>query len=428
MKQFNIAIVGLGQIGNYLYNELITKKKDIEIKTGKKIQIVAISAKNKNKKRKFKINKKIFYKNPLDIIKNKKVDVLIEAIGFADGLSKKIVENALKNKIHVITPNKALISKHGDYLSFLAEKNKVNLEFEASVAGGIPIVRTIKEGLATNKITKVYGILNGTCNYILSQMEKTKDSFKNVLKNAQKLGYAEPGNPKLDLNGYDALAKVKILSALAFNCKISKSQSLMEGIEKIEATDFDIVEKLNLRIKLLGITEIINNKIFERVHPCLVSRDSYIGNVTDVMNAVILEGKPVGESVMQGEGAGPGPTTSALMSDLLSILRGNIKFPFGVSSKKRKPIHSYDLNKYSNSLYLRFEVNDKPGVLSQITQSLAKRNISVERLIQIPDHKNKKASIIIITHKTNELDANKCLKLFATNKNILKIPTRIRLF
>ena len=206
MRQINIAIVGLGQIGNYLYNELITKKKDIEIKTGKKIQIVAISAKNKNKKRKFKINKKIFYKNPLDIIKHKKVDVLIEAIGFADGLSKKIVENALKNKIHVITPNKALISKHGDYLSFLAEKNKVNLEFEAAVAGGIPIVRTIKEGLATNKITKVYGILNGTCNYILSQMEKTKDSFKNVLKNAQKLGYAEPGNPKLDLNGYDALA------------------------------------------------------------------------------------------------------------------------------------------------------------------------------------------------------------------------------
>ena len=142
MRQINIAIVGLGQIGNYLYNELLTKKKDIEIKTGKRIQIVAISAKNKNKKRKFKINKKIFYKNPLDIINNKKVDILIEAIGFADGLSKKIVENALKNKIHVITPNKALISKHGDYLSFLAEKNKVNLEFEAAVAGGIPIVRT----------------------------------------------------------------------------------------------------------------------------------------------------------------------------------------------------------------------------------------------------------------------------------------------
>ena len=201
MKKINIALVGLGQIGNYLMNELNKKKNDIELKTGKKINIVAISAKNINKKRKFRINKKIFYKNPLNIFKQKKIDILFECIGLSDGISKKIVETALKNKIHVITPNKALMSKHGDYLSKLAEKNKVNLEFEASVAGGIPILRTIKEGLATNKINKVYGILNGTCNYILSEMEISKESFSNVLKRAQKLGYAEPDNPKLDLNG-----------------------------------------------------------------------------------------------------------------------------------------------------------------------------------------------------------------------------------
>ena len=428
MKNINIAVVGLGQIGIYLYNELQKKKNDIQIKTGKKINICAISAKNINKKRKFKINKKIFFKNPLNIFRKKKIDILFECIGLSDGISKKLVETALKNKIHVITPNKALISKHGDYLAKLAEKNKVNLEFEASVAGGIPILRTIKESLATNKIYKVYGILNGTCNYILSQMEISKESFLNVLKSAQKLGYAEQGNPKLDLNGYDALAKIKILSSLSFNKNISNESSLMEGIENIELKDIEIAAQLNFRIKLLGITELINNKLFERVHPCLVKKDSYISNVSGVMNAVILHGKPIGESVLQGEGAGPGPTSSALMSDLLSILRGNIKFPFGVSSKKRKSISSYDLNKYSNSLYLRFEVNDKPGVLSQITQSLAKRSISVERLIQIPDHKNKKASIIIITHKTNELDANKCLKLFKNNNNILKSPTRIRLF
>jgi len=428
MKNINIAVVGLGQIGIYLYNELQKKKNDIQIKTGKKINICAISAKNINKKRKFKINRKIFFKNPLNIFRQKKIDILFECIGLSDGISKKLVETALKNKIHVITPNKALISKHGDYLAKLAEKNKVNLEFEASVAGGIPILRTIKESLATNKINKVYGILNGTCNYILSQMEISKESFLNVLKSAQKLGYAEQGNPKLDLNGYDALAKIKILSSLSFNKNISNESSLMEGIENIELKDIEIAAQLNFRIKLLGITELINNKLFERVHPCLVKKDSYISNVSGVMNAVILHGKPIGESVLQGEGAGPGPTSSALMSDLLSILRGNIKFPFGVSSKKRKSISSYDLNKYSNSLYLRFEVNDKPGVLSQITQSLAKRSISVERLIQIPDHKNKKASIIIITHKTNELDANKCLKLFKNNNNILKSPTRIRLF
>ena len=428
MKKINIALVGLGQIGNYLMNELNNKKKDIEHKTGKEIDIVAISARNINKKRKYKINKKIFYKNPLNIFKQKNVHILFECIGLAGGISKKVVETALKNKIHVVTPNKALISKHGDYLSKLAEKNKVNLEFEASVAGGIPILRTIKESLATNKINKVYGILNGTCNYILSEMESSKESFSHVLKKAQKLGYAEPSNPKLDLNGYDALAKIKILSSLSFNKNISKQNCLMEGIENIEFKDIEISNQLNFRIKLLGITELINNKLFERVHPCLVKKDSYIANVSGVMNAVILHGIPIGESVLQGEGAGPGATSSALMSDLLSILRGNIKFPFGVSSKKRKSISSYDLNKYSNSLYLRFEVNDKPGVLSQITQSLAKRNISIERLIQIPDHKNKKASIIIITHKTNELDTNKCLKLLKTNRNILKIPTKIRLF
>ena len=427
-KTFNIAVVGLGQVGCYLLNELITKKKDILIKTGKKINIVAISARNKNKKRLIKINKNIFYKNPLKIIKDKNIDILIEAIGSADGISKKVVVSALKNKIHVITPNKALISKHGDLLSSLAEKNKVNLEFEASVGGGIPILRTIKEGLATNKIKKVYGILNGTCNYILSEMEETNDNFKNVLKKAQKLGYAEPVNPKLDLNGYDALAKVKILSSLAFNSKISKTNSLMEGIENIESKDFKIVDQLNYKIKLLGITELINNKLFERVHPCLVKKNTYIGNVNGVMNAVILEGNPVGQSVLQGEGAGPGPTSSALMSDLLSILRGNIKYPFGISNRKRMKLKIFDINGYSNSLYVRLEVKDKPGVLSLITKQLAKYNISVQRLIQIPDHKKKTASIVIITHEVNELNSRKCLKSLRVNKNILKAPVLIRLF
>jgi len=375
----NIAVVGLGQVGNYLLNELNTKKKEIELITGKRINVVAVSAKNIKKKRKFKVNKNIFFKNPLDIFKLNKVDILFEAIGMSDGISKRVVETALRNKIHVITPNKALISKHGDYLAKLAEDNNVNLEFEASVAGGIPILRTIKEGLATNKITKVYGILNGTSNYILSEMRNSKDSFANVLKKAQKLGYAEPGNPKLDLNGFDAFAKVRILSALAFNTKISKHKCLMEGIEKIELKDIEIASQLNLRIKLLGISEIINGCLFETVHPCLVSKNSYIGNVSGVMNAVILEGKPVGESILQGEGAGPGPTSSSLLSDLLSILKGDIKKPFGMPNNKRKSIKCYNVNNYTNSLYLRFEVKDKPGVLSRITNRLAQYKISVKR-------------------------------------------------
>ena len=427
-NNFNIAIVGLGQIGNYLYNEIKIKSKEIENKTGKKIKIVAVSAKNKNKKRKFKIDNKIFYSNPLKIFDEKKIDILFECVGLSDGISKKIIETALRNKIHVITPNKALIAKHGDHLALLAEKNNVNLEFEASVAGGIPILRSIKEGLVTNKLNKVYGILNGTTNYILSEMEKSGDTFDKVLKKAQLLGYAEPNNPKLDLNGFDAFAKVRILSALAFNNLISKNRCIMEGIENINIKDIKIANQLNLRIKLLGISEIINGKLFETVHPCLVNKNTYIGNVNGVMNAVITHGKPVGETILQGEGAGPGPTSSSLLSDLLSILRGNIKFPFGISNSKRKKVKILNNNDYTNSLYLRFEVKDKPGVLSSITNRLAKFKISVKRLIQTPDKKNNKATIVIITHKTTEINFRNCLSIFKKNKNILKFPTLIRLY
>ena len=427
-KNINIAIIGLGQIGCYLYNELIKKTKEIEFKTGKKIKIVGICAKNKNKKRKFNINKKIFNSNPYSIINNRKINILFECIGLPDGISKKIVEKALTNKIHVITPNKSLIAKHGDYLAKLAEDNKVNLEFEASVAGGIPILRTIKEGLVTNKIKKIYGILNGTTNYILTEMEKLNETFEAVLKNAQIKGYAEPGNPKLDLNGFDAYSKVKILSSLAFNNKISTHNALMEGIENIELKDIKIANQLNLRIKLLGISEIINNQLFEAVHPCLVGKDTYIGNVNGVMNAIIINGKPIGESILQGEGAGPGPTSSALLSDLISIIRNDVKKPFGISYKNRKNIQFFNNKDYSNSLYLRFEVKDKPGVLSSITNRFAKYKISIKRIIQTPDKINNKATIVIITHKTTEFNINKCLSIFKNNKNIIKKPTLIRLY
>ena len=427
LNNINIGIVGLGQIGSRLYKEIISKKRDIKLKTGKNINIIALSAKNINKKRNINFNKNIFYKNPLDVANNSKIDLVFELIGYPNGISKKVVETALKNKKHVITANKALIAKNGDYLSLLAEKNNVNLEFEASVGGGIPILRTLKDGLSTNKIHKVVGILNGTCNYILSEMEISKNSFKNVLKKAQSLGYAEPRNPKFDLNGYDTLAKVRILSALAFNKKISKNNCLMNGIEDIELEDIKMADKLKYRIKLLGITEIVNNRLFERVHPCLIKKNNYIANINGVMNAVILDGAPVGQSVLQGEGAGPGPTSSALMSDLLSILRGNIKYPFGMPFNKRKKITSYDKNQYLNSMYLRIVVKDKPGVLSSITKIFAKNKISIRNLIQNPDRKNNIASIIIITHQNLEKNYINLFKNLSKNKFIIKKPTFIRI-
>ena len=202
----------------------------------------------------------------------------------------------------------------------------------------------------------------------------------------------------------------------------------MEGIEKIELKDISIATQLNMRIKLLGITEIINNQLFERVHPCLVSKNSYIGNVNGVMNAVIINGKPVGESIMQGEGAGPGPTSSSLLSDLLSILRGNIKYPFSLQTNNRKFITAFNADKYTNSLYLRFEVKDVPGVLSKITNQMAKNKISVKRLVQTPDINSNKATIVIITHKTSELKIKTCLDKIIKNKILLEKPVLIRLY
>ena len=424
-KKINIAVVGLGNIGSYFCNEILKKKNDILLKTGKNLNLLYVSAKNKNKKRSFKFKKKQWINKPINITNKSEVDIVVELVGGSEGLAKKIIISALKNKKHVITANKALIAKHGNYLSYLAEKNKVNFEYEASVAAGIPIIRCIKEGLISNKISKLIGILNGTSNYILSRMERTGKNFNEILKEAKKLGYAE-SNPKSDLNGNDVGSKIRILSSLCFHTLISKNNILIDGIYNIENKDIINVKKLGYRIKLLGITEIINKNIFERVHPCLVDAKSYIGNINGVFNASIINSSPVGQTIMQGEGAGPGPTSSALMSDLYSILRGNIKYPFITPYKLKKKIRPFNRSNYSYSCYLRFEVKDKPGVLSGITRNLSEHKISIEKLMQIPNKQKHTASINIITHKTIEKRIIKCLHKLKKNKHIVKSPTFIR--
>ena len=341
-------------------------------------------------------------------------------------MAKKLVFAALKNSKHIITANKALIAKHGDELSLIAEKNHVNLEYEASVAGGVPVIRLIKEGLIANRISKIVGILNGTTNYILSTMEKTKKNFNEVLLNAKKLGFAET-NPLSDLNGSDAAAKIRILSSIAFNKKISVNKILTEGIQNINLTDILHAKNLGYKIKLLAISEIKNKKLIERVHPSLVLKNSYIANIDGVLNAIIVDGQPIGRSILQGEGAGPGPTSSALISDLCSVLRGNIKYPFGVSCFLRKNIRKFDILKHTCSFYLRIEVKDQPGVLSSITKIFAKNKVSVKNLVQLPEKKNNTASIIIITHENIEKNFSKLLLNLTKNKFVLKKPTYIRI-
>ena len=425
-KKINIAIVGFGNIGSYFYKTLEKNKKSIITKTGKVPFVKYISAKNINKKRSVKIPKSKRFKNPMYLTSKKNIDVIVELIGGSDGIAKKIVFSALKNKKHVITANKALMAKYGDQLAHIAEKNKVNLEYEASVAGGVPVIRLIKEGLIANKINKIYGILNGTTNFILSTMEETGKSFSEVLDNAKKLGFAE-NNPAADLEGNDAAAKIKILSSIAFNKTISKNKILTEGIQNLNQKDIYHAKNLGYKIKLLAIAEIKNNKLMERVHPCLILKNSYIANINGVLNAIVVDGYPIGRSVLQGEGAGPGPTSSALISDLCSILRGNIKYPFGVSCFLRKKIRKFNILNHACSSYLRIEVKDQPGVLSSITKIFAKSKISIKNLIQVPNKKKKKATVVIITHEALEKNFNNLLSNLYKNKFVLKKPIFIRI-
>ena len=401
-------------------------KKTIFRKTGKIPIVKYISAKKINKKRTVNLPKSKWIKNPILLTKKKDVDIIVELVGGAEGIAKKLVFAALKNKKHVITANKALMSKHGDDLAFIAEKNKVNLEYEASVAGGVPVIKSIKEGLISNKINKIYGILNGTTNYILSTMSETGKNFIQVLNDAKRLGFSE-SNPKSDLNGSDAAAKIRILSSIAFNTYISKNKILTEGIENLNEIDIFHAKNLGYKIKLLSISEVINNRLIERVHPCLVADNSYIGNINGVLNAIIVDGFPIGKSVFQGDGAGPGATSSSLISDLCSILRGNIKYPFGVSYYSRKKIKSFNILQHTCSSYIRLEVKDKPGVLSSITKIFSKNKISIKNLIQVPNKIKKNASIVIITHSSSERNFQKVLFNLKKNKFINKYPTFIRI-
>ncbi len=425
MKTFNIAIAGLGNIGLEVYKNLIKNKKNIYNKTGFKINISHVCAKNIKKNRGVSISKKIWVTNPLQLPKIKEIDIIVELIGGSDGIAKKLVFESIKNGKHIVTANKALIAKYGDLLSILAEKKSVNLLFEASVGGGIPIIQSIKQGLIANKIKHVYGILNGTTNFILSEMEKKQANFHEILKIAQNKGYAE-SNPHADISGSDVAAKISILSSICFGSKIINKKFLVEGISNIDLLDIQCAKNLGYKIKLLAISEIINNQIKQRVHPALIPLDLDIANINGVTNAVVVDGEPIGRTIYEGAGAGKGPTSSSIISDIASIMVGNDDFSFGLSPKAKKTYKLFDFNKHVSKYYIRFLVHDKPGVLSAITSVLAKNNISIQNLIQDPD-KNKLSNVIIVTHKAIEYQIQKSIALLSKNKKIFKKIVLIRI-
>ena len=410
MRKVNICIAGLGNVGSEVVKYLTNNKEYYLKKTNIEFNILAISAKNKSKKRVFDLNKFKWLDDPLDLIKINDCNILIELIGTEKSISYELVKNALNNKINVITANKALLSKHGDELFEIADKNNTQLLFEAAVAGGIPIIKVLKQSIFLNKIHKISGILNGTTNFILSEMEKKNLDFSQILEEAQQKGYAE-SDPTNDIEGIDSAHKLSLLAAICFGTKVNFDNIRYKGISDIRIEDINYSNKLGYKIKLISKSEIINNKISSFVEPILIDKNSQLANVNDVLNAVKVETDYLESLFLVGEGAGGKATSSSVISDIFELACG-VNIPsLGFKNIELINIENIDYNDRNTSFYLRITVKDIPGVLAKITSNLNEEGISIETILQMPENKINKneVSIIITTHETNSNLLNRSL-------------------
>ena len=398
-KSLGVGIAGLGTVGGGFLKQLKSFKTNS--KSDSNVKIIEIAVKNIKKKRNLSAKNLPLTSNALDLTSNKEIDVIIELIGGSSGIAYKLVKKALSNKKHVITANKALIATHGNELAAIAEKNNVCLNYEAAIAGGVPIVKAVRENLRFNKISKIYGILNGTCNYILTKMSRDKRDFKEVLKDAQKKGFAEL-DPTFDIQGIDAAHKISILSSLAFNIQIDFKGTYIEGISKIDSSDFIYAKELGYSIKLLAIAEKKGSQIEQRVHPCFVNQDSDISKVDNELNAIVVNDQVIGSNIFEGPGAGAGPTGASVMSDLMDILRGTYILPLGSSIKRKKKSVIKKITSLKFPYYLRILAKDKSGVMASITKVLSSYKVSIESIIQKPSKKKNYAEIILIIHNVKE--------------------------
>tara|TARA_Y100000590_G_scaffold469446_1_gene657050 strand:- start:2197 stop:3504 length:1308 start_codon:yes stop_codon:yes gene_type:complete len=434
MKNINIAIAGLGNVGSALITSILDNKDYIINKSNINLNIIGISAKNFNKKRNFDINNFKWFEEPIELIKEDNLDVFIELIGTEKGISYDLVSNALKNKLHVITANKALLANCGNELFDLAEKNNVSLLYEASVAGGLPIIKIIKDSLFLNKINKISGILNGTTNFILSEMYKKNSDFDIELKNAQSNGYAET-DPTNDIEGLDAAHKLTILSVLCFGVNFNLKNVFYKGISDINKSDIIFSKKLGYKIKLVSTSEIIDNKIISIVEPTLVKESSKLSNVNDVKNGLKIETNHHESLFFEGEGAGGMATASSIISDLLEISKLKNNDSLGYKINNLIPIKSIDYNERRCSFYLRIVVKDLPGVLAKITSYLNNEKISIETILQLPENTrnnlNNQVPIIITTHETSyglinqAIEKIKKLDFVISNIKIISIDKNI---
>jgi homoserine dehydrogenase len=421
-----IGIAGLGTVGVGLL-ELLNEHGDLLTqRCGRAVEVTAVSARDRRRDRGVDLSAYRWHDNALDMASDPDVDVVVELIGGSEGVARELVEASFANAKSVVTANKALIAHHGAELAMAAEKAGAALAFEAAVAGGIPIVKALREGLAGNDLSRVYGILNGTCNYILTQMEETKRDFAEVLDEAQEMGYAE-ADPSFDIDGVDAAHKIAILTSVAFGCPVDFDSVYIEGIRHISAQDIAYAAELGYRIKLLAITQAFSGGVEQRVHPCMVPLNTPIAHVDGVFNAVVAQGDFVGQTVYEGRGAGAGPTASAVAADLVDIAR-DLRMPaFAVPAAAMITLPTLAMDDHVGPVYVRLTVIDQAGVMADVSAILRDENVSIETMLQRGRAPGEVVSVVLILHDATEAAMRRVLAAIEKLEPVVETPRMIRI-
>ncbi len=435
-EPLKVGLAGLGTVGTAVVHLLEHGREKLNARCGRPIEVVAVSARSRNKKRDIDPKKFRWVADPVELAADPAIDVLVEVIGGAGDPAKRAVETALAAGKPVVTANKALLASHGHKLATLAERHRVALNFEASVAGGIPIVKTLREGLNGNSFTRIYGILNGTCNYILSRMEEDRLDFDECLREAQRLGYAE-ADPSFDVEGHDTAQKLSILASLAFGTKVDPGAIYVEGISSITLADLDAAAQLGYRVKLLGVAVRTEAGIEQRVHPTMVPKESAIAQVMGVTNAVTIDAEGLAPITLVGPGAGGMATASAVVSDLADIARGVRTPPFGRPAARMTAIRKAPMQRHEGGYYIRLLARDRPGSAATIARRLAQRQISLELIVQRheiraqgagqPGRSGEPVPVILITYATSEDAVHKALAAVRRDRVISGQPQVIRI-
>ncbi len=421
-----IAIAGLGTVGAGVIRLLTTNSALIEQRCGRPLRVTAVSARERRRERGVSLDGIAWFDDAVQMAAEADADVVVELVGGSDGVAKRICETALSAGRSVVTANKALLAMHGTALARAAEGQGVALAYEAAVAGGIPVIKALREGLAGNRITRVYGILNGTCNYILTNMRTTGHSFEEVLAEAQRLGYAET-DPSFDVDGIDAAHKLSILAALAFGSEVNFAGVYIEGIRHVASLDIAYAQELGYRIKLLGTARLTEHGLEQRVHPCMVPIETPIAHVEGVFNAVVAEGDAVGKTVFEGRGAGAGPTASAVVADLIELARGRTAPAFGVPAGELASPPVSPMDRHRGAYYVRLTVLDRPGVIADVTAALRDENVSLESMLQRGRSPDETVPVVLTTHEAEEAGMVRALKRIAALNTVHETPRLIRI-